>query len=247
MDETNALMSEISTATKEQSTGIAQANSAITNIDTINQQNTTLVERLASNTHNMDQKVNFLIDTANIFHLQDNSAGPSHPLHVKAAAIAQQGAQGLSAALELAVQKRQITYEQVFDRAYQPIPNTEPTKFSSQFDQLTDQIFPATQEAILDNNPFLLLAAATDNNGYIPTHNLRFTKPLTGDPKLDLVGNRTKRIFNDRVGLISGSNTKPYTLQIYRRDTGELMFDVSAPIIVGGRHWGAFRIGYNFE
>jgi hypothetical protein len=247
MDETNDLMAEISTATREQSAGIALANNAITNIDTINQQNTELVERLAVNTSNMDQKVNFLIDTAHIFHLKDPANGLSHPLHTKAAAIAQQGAQELAAALELAVQKRQITYDELFDRQYDPIPNTNPPKVSSLFDQLTDAVFPPIQEAILDNNSFLVLAAGTDNNGYIPTHNLCFSKPLTGDEKVDLVGNRTKRIFDDRVGVISGSNTEPYVLQTYRRDTGELMFDVSSPIVVGGQHWGGFRVGYKFE
>jgi methyl-accepting chemotaxis protein len=35
-----------------------------------------------------------------------------------------------------------------------------------------------------------------------------------------------------------------FLLQTYRRDTGELMHDISAPIYVKGRHWGGFRIGY---
>jgi len=247
MDETNQLMAEISTATKEQSAGIGLANKAISNIDTINQQNTQLVERLAVNTGNMDQKVNFLIDTAHIFNLRDSSNGFSHPLHIQAASIAQKAAKDLGAALETAVHKKQITYEQLFDYNYQPIPNTDPQKVSSQFDTLTDAIFPPIQEALLENNPFLVLAAAIDINGYIPTHNLCFSKPLTGDPKIDLAGNRTKRIFNDRVGLNCGINTSPCVLQIYRRDTGELMFDASSPIIIGGRHWGASRIGYKFD
>lgn len=106
---------------------------------------------------------------------------------------------------------------------------------------MTDVIFPPIQEAILENNCFLVLAVAVDNNGYIPTHNLCFSKLFTGDKATDLVGNGTKRIFDDRIALISGSRTDPYTLQIYRRDTGELMFDVSAPIMLGG-----IRVGYNF-
>jgi methyl-accepting chemotaxis protein len=39
----------------------------------------------------------------------------------------------------------------------------------------------------------------------------------------------------------------PYLLQTYRRDTGEIMHDMSAPIYVQGRHWGGFRIGYRTE
>jgi methyl-accepting chemotaxis protein len=38
-----------------------------------------------------------------------------------------------------------------------------------------------------------------------------------------------------------------FLLQTYRRDTGELMHDISAPIYVKGRHWGGFRIGYRTE
>ncbi len=39
-------------------------------------------------------------------------------------------------------------------------------------------------------------------------------------------------------------NQRPYLLQTYQRDTGEVMHDLSVPIVVSGRHWGAFRIGY---
>ncbi|MGH8806348.1 MAG: methyl-accepting chemotaxis protein, partial [Noviherbaspirillum sp.] len=60
----------------------------------------------------------------------------------------------------------------------------------------------------------------------------------------DLVSNRTKRIFNDRTGARCGSNTKPFLLQTYKRDTGEVMHDLSVPIYVNGKHWGGFRIGY---
>lgn len=33
-------------------------------------------------------------------------------------------------------------------------------------------------------------------------------------------------------------------MQTYKRDTGEVMHDLSVPIRVNGRHWGGFRIGY---
>ena len=55
-------------------------------------------------------------------------------------------------------------------------------------------------------------------------------------------------MFNDRTGLASGTHTKPFLLQTYRRDMGAgqyaLMKDVSAPIWVKGRHWGGLRIGF---
>ena len=60
---------------------------------------------------------------------------------------------------------------------------------------------------------------------------------------------RSKRIFDDPVGRQCGQHEMPFLLQTYRRDTGEIMHDISAPVYVGGRHWGGrhwggFRIGY---
>jgi methyl-accepting chemotaxis protein len=49
------------------------------------------------------------------------------------------------------------------------------------------------------------------------------------------------------VGKRCGSHQHSFLLQTYRRDTGELMHDISAPITLKGRHWGGFRIGYRTE
>jgi len=81
-------------------------------------------------------------------------------------------------------------------------------------------------------------------DGYLPTHNQRFSLPLTGNLAFDLVNNRTKRIFGDRTGLAAARNEAPYLLQRYKRDTDELMADLSVPVKVKGKHWGCVRIGY---
>ena len=145
---------------------------------------------------------------------------------------------------EQALRDRKITDSALFDRSYQPIPDTNPLKHKSRFDDFTDQVLPAIQDPILELNPEVAYAGAVDNNGYFPTHNRRYAKPLTGDYQVDLVNNRTKRIFSDRTGSRCGSNTEPFLLQTYKRDTGEVMHDVSVPIYVNGRHWGGFRMGY---
>jgi methyl-accepting chemotaxis protein len=60
----------------------------------------------------------------------------------------------------------------------------------------------------------------------------------------DKDGNRTKRIFNDRTGLRAAINEDAFLLQTYMRDTGEVMNDMSTPIVIAGKHWGGVRIGY---
>lgn len=80
----------------------------------------------------------------------------------------------------------------------------------------------------------------------MPTHNLAFSQPLTGDERVDTVGNRTKRKFADRTDPLR-SHQQAVLLQTYTRDTGELMHDLSVPIMVKGRHWGGLRLGYKPE
>ena len=131
-----------------------------------------------------------------------------------------------------------------FDEDYRAVPGTWPPKVHTRYDALTDELVPAVQEPILESNPEVTYAGAVDRNGYFPTHNLKFSHPLTGDRAVDLARSRSKRIFDDPVGRRCGSHDLPFLVQTYRRDTGEVMHDVSAPILIGGRRWGGFRIGY---
>lgn len=157
---------------------------------------------------------------------------------------AQQAAADVGKLFGDAIRSGQITRDALFDRRYRPIPDTDPPKYSTLFDGFTDRVLPDIQEALLVRMPQLAYAGAVDDKGYFPTHNRKFSQPLTGDYDIDIVNNRTKRIFSDRTGTRCGSNTKAFLLQTYKRDTGEVMHDLSAPIYVDGKHWGGFRVGY---
>ena len=117
-------------------------------------------------------------------------------------------------------------------------------RFKTRFDDYTDQAIAPLQENLVAQHNWLTYAICIDRNGYVPTHNRRFSQPLTGNEKVDFVNNRTKRVFDDPVGKRCGTHRQPFLLQTYRRDTGEVLHDISAPIYVKGRHWGGFRIGY---
>jgi methyl-accepting chemotaxis protein len=152
-----------------------------------------------------------------------------------------------AAALEEALQTRKITIDELFDRTYAPIPGTSPQKFTSSFDRLFDQIISPIQEQVLAKDRSMAFAICMDDRGYLPSHNLCFSKPLTGDPEIDAVNNRTKRIFSDQTGSRAARNREIYLLQTYMRDTGEIMNDISTPIVIRNRHWGAVRIGYQVD
>lgn len=163
-------------------------------------------------------------------------------LHLeRARVLALSGAAAIGKMLEDAVASGQLTQAQVFDTNYVEIPNTNPKRFKTAYDSWTDNNFRQVTESYLKDET-VVFTVPVDKNGYLPTHNLKYSK---GD--LRDAANRTKRIFDDPVGIKAARNTDEFLMQEYRRDTGEVMWDVSAPIYVGGKHWGAFRVGYSID
>ncbi|MCE1252560.1 MAG: methyl-accepting chemotaxis protein [Anaerolineae bacterium] len=165
-------------------------------------------------------------------------------LLAKGKSMAVGGAAAVTHVLEDAIASGRLSEAQVFDTSYQPISGTNPQKYHTAYDAFTDANLQALEDSYLQDAD-IVFAIATDTNGYIPTHNSVFSKPLTGNQAQDMVNNRTKRIFNDPTGLAAAQNTQPFLRQIYKRDTGETMWDISAPVIVNGKHWGAFRVGFS--
>lgn len=152
------------------------------------------------------------------------------------------GAKMIGQIMEEAIDNGVFSVKDAFDTEYELIGNFEPPKYHTKYDFYLDKAILGLQdEFLLDNS--IIFAVAVDKNGYLPTHNTRFQKPITGNPQVDRVGNRTKRVFNDPVGLKAAQNTEKGLQQVYYRDTGEVMWDVSSPIFVKGKHWGGFRIG----
>ncbi|WP_373419532.1 methyl-accepting chemotaxis protein [Pseudomonas extremaustralis] len=161
--------------------------------------------------------------------------------------LAREGASQIAAQFEADLQENRISQDDLFDRSYTLIPNTSPSKYHSRFDGYTDRVLPQIQEALLPRHEGLVFAIACTPQGYVPTHNKAFSQALTGDVQVDAVHNRTKRKFDDRTGIRCGSHQQAMLLQTYTRDTGELMHDLSVPIMVKGRHWGGLRLGYKPE
>ncbi len=150
--------------------------------------------------------------------------------------------------LEAAVDSGEISMADLFDENYVPIQGTNPIQHMTKFVHLTDKLFVSIQEPLLEFNSKIAFAAAVDRNAFLPTHNLKISKPQGADPAWNNANCRNRRIFNDRTGLSAGRNTRPFLVQTYRRDMGNktfvMMKDVSAPIFVKGKHWGGMRIGY---
>ncbi|MCO8146320.1 methyl-accepting chemotaxis protein [Rhodovulum tesquicola] len=212
----------------------------------------TLVEttgHTADGVHEARERVDRLVSLGESVVQNSVLAGGAHadgPL----IAFVRETATRIAGLFEQAVATGRISLEELFDRRYTPIPGTDPVQVMAPFTRLTDAILPAVQEPALDLDPRIVFCAAVDRNGYLPTHNRKYSQPQGRDAVWNAANCRNRRVFDDRVGLSAGRSTAPFLIQVYRRDMGGgefvLMKDLSAPIHVGGRHWGGFRMGYRF-
>ncbi|WP_430440518.1 methyl-accepting chemotaxis protein [Shinella sp.] len=161
--------------------------------------------------------------------------------------LVQQLADKVSARFSAAIRSGEMGMEALFDRQYRPIPGTDPVQMTTRFTDFTDRVLPDIQEPAVAADGRIAFCAAIDDQGYLPTHNRKFSEAQRpGDPAWNTANCRNRRIFNDRVGLAAGRSTEPFLVQTYRRDMGGgqfvLMKDISAPISVNGRHWGGLRL-----
>ena len=199
--------------------------------------------------HQAHQRIDRLIDTSETL-VQSSAALGGMTDDAPFVDYVRDRAVAIGAAFEQATAEGNFSLQALFDRNYIPIPGTNPQQMRTAYTKFLDRILPPLQEPALSFHPNVVFCAAVDVNGYLPTHNAKFSQPQGGDVVWNTAHCRNRRIFNDRVGLKAGRSNAPFLLQVYRRDMGggdfRMMKDLSAPILVNGHHWGGLRLAYTF-
>lgn len=132
----------------------------------------------------------------------------------------------------------------LFDTRYQKIPNTNPVKYSVTYVKpLTDAI-QTVEEQWFKEIEGTIYCLVIDINGYLAVHYREFSHPVTGNPDIDLMKSRHMRFyFSNETEKRRVKNTEPFLLQTYLRDTGDVLIDLSTPIFLHGKHFGALCFG----
>ncbi len=135
----------------------------------------------------------------------------------------------------------------LFDTNYKPYGNHKPQKYHVSWgEEYTRRCLPLLEEAF-KSIPGCAYAVGVNTDGYLSSHNAQFSKPLTGNEAIDLVGNRCDRKFNNPGELRAASNNTAMLIRTYLRDTGEILCDIAMPIQINGRLWGNVRVGIPAE
>ena len=134
----------------------------------------------------------------------------------------------------------------IWDQQYRAVPGTDPQRYSTGYtDHFEELVQPLYDQAVAEIAGAVFMAAA-DLRGYTPTQTRALARPLTGDPRRDATGNFTRLFHNtselERRALQSEA---PLLVQTYARKAGQVLLDVSVPLFVDGRRWGALRCGFD--
>jgi hypothetical protein len=149
-----------------------------------------------------------------------------------------------------------------------------PPKYRTIYDHLVDESLAPVCDRYAARDSKLVFASVTDLNGFAVMVPGPLRRDITGDRLRDLEGNRIKRIFEDTVGLLAARvaldraseaprrasrtallecgidlrrppGARPFMLQTYARDTGQIFNDVAFPVYVKGERFGSVRLAYD--
>ncbi len=99
-------------------------------------------------------------------------------------------------AFEAQIDKGAATLDDFLDDSYQPIAGSNPAQLMTRFVTVCDRVLPEIQEPMLDVHPGVVFCAAVDRNGFLPTHNRKYSQPQGKDP-----------VWNTPTAAIAGCST----------------------------------------
>ncbi|GGO75568.1 methyl-accepting chemotaxis protein [Marinobacterium nitratireducens] len=134
----------------------------------------------------------------------------------------------------------------IFDVHYRRAnPGREPAKFDVSYADAYEQRMQPLFDGFVREQPAFIYAIGVDRNGYAPAHHRKVSHPPCGDTAIDNTQSRHRRIFfATRAEQRRATHEAPFLLQTFVRDTGEVLNDLSIPILVDGRRWGSLIMGF---
>jgi len=203
-----------------------------------------------------------IVTVFTVYLINDRSEQLKEMMLQKGNIAAKTGAKIMGEFLDNVLEHNIYTKEELFNDTLVPIPisdsilklykdiskeqtqNIQKYHYKTGLDILLDTLIVDVQELFFLDNA-VVFAVLCDNQGYTPSHNIRFNLALTGNYDTDNKLSRSKRVFYDKN---AANNTVKEVLQeVYHRDTGEEMWKMSSPVFVKGQHWGSFRIGFSMK
>lgn len=164
--------------------------------------------------------------------------------------MAQDAMREISGVVERGIREGKVTMEQVFDRAYVPIPGRNPVQYDNGFCAFAMEHVRPILDRYKVKDPRVIGSAITNVDGFLPTHLSERCQEPGDDPVWNDANCRNGRIFMDEQTRLAIASEKPAMLQTYRMELGDkgiAVKNVFVPLFFNGRRWGNFEYAYRDE
>jgi methyl-accepting chemotaxis protein len=148
--------------------------------------------------------------------------------------------------VEQAIDRGEISIEDVFDRNYRERPGSNPKQFDTNFCDFADRGIRPIIDRIRSSDPRIIGTTIGDVNGHLPTHLSERSQPQGSDPVWNDAHCRNRRILIDDQTRYALQSNEP-TLMTYvmqRGDESIAVKNVYVPLFIKGRRWGNVELAY---
>lgn len=163
--------------------------------------------------------------------------------------IAIAGRDEVVAQVEAAIARGELTTAAVFDTDYRPITGSDPVRYDNRFADWADRHVRPVLDQVDASDERIEGTVCSDVNGYLPTHiTARSLAPRPGDADWNDTHCRNRRILMDLATERAIQSDAPFTMGVYpmdRRGRRTILKSVYVPLVIDGRRWGNFEIGYH--
>jgi methyl-accepting chemotaxis protein len=175
--------------------------------------------------------------------------GPQKTRNSRYIALAEDGAEEVSALIERALERGEISLSQLFDTDYRPIGGSVPIQYLNGFTNFADGILRPVLDRRTSQDSAIVGCCLLDMNGYLPTHiSARCQPQRRGAHDWNMENARNRQIFMDSQTRRALQEEGDFFLYTYRQDLGEGRYralrSVFVPLVFGGRRWGLYEVGY---
>lgn len=162
--------------------------------------------------------------------------------------IARRVAVEITAVVEGALRRGEITEAEVFDAQYRPVEGSNPPQFTTRFNDFADSHIRPILDRMKREGQQAIGSVISDVNGYLPTHLTLRSQPQGNDVAWNNTWCRNRRIMMDDCTRRAVANESPFMLNCYRMLLGEGAFlplkSVFVPLRFNGRRWGNYEFAY---
>lgn len=165
--------------------------------------------------------------------------------------LAHEAAREAAEIAEQAMNRGELSANQLYDQLYVEIPDTNPQLYRTTLSDWADIAWQPFLDKMVARHQAIQICSLSDMNDFYPTHISERSRRPTGEVEHDTIYCRNgRKIFGPLARRIKAS-AKDEFMCIYRQEDGANKYVIhrlaAVPVMINGQRWGDLHLVYSFD